>query len=192
MTPHTLIGHTLNSGYSWLQLIRPDLDAAPTVLLTQVPYTDDPQMRARLAQKRAEYPADASFLYEPHDWLPSLTNVTDGQDLIIDSVNLWVSNLMLLLNSQPEHREHLYARIERTLNLFADFLDRHTNAFRRIYWITSEVDHDPFIRSPLGQEYHMAIHHTNAFIQNTFSPRRGILLNGHPLWAGHIEQPSEN
>lgn len=174
MTHIALYAHSLNSHVN--ATLRNASGYDTTVLLTNVHYADDAAMQELLRRKHAEYRYGTRLLSTPHDLIPTLLNIS-AHTVIVDSLNFVVSNLLLLYNTEDEATRQA---VERKLCTDLARLDalRHTLSIDRLIFLTSDVDHDHYIRSRIGHRYRQTLHAVNRTISTQLADEYAVLLNG--------------
>lgn len=157
------------------------LDTPPQVLLTNVLYYDDAEMQGLLQRKHAEYPQGTTFFTSMHELGRPVANFS-GDTLVIDSLNFYVSNIILLCNSDPKSVPFMRETIKRDIEHLLASLVGEQASFRRLLVLTGEVDFDYFIRTEAGIMYRQLIYMANSLIASA-AQRYGLLTNGTILWV---------
>ena len=78
----------------------------------------DEDMERRIAAHRSQRPPEWETLEEPLDLPSVLPTALDGHDTcLLDCVTMWVSNLLLDMEGNPEAERQILARTERLLQI---------------------------------------------------------------------------
>lgn len=179
MTQLILLGQTLTTApvpFSQILLRETQAD----VLLTNILYSDDAEMNALLARKRAVYPAGTQFHTSMHELARPVLNWHTGRKvLFIDTLNFYVSNILLLFNSDPSSVPEMRAYMEADVTQLLQGLSE--SGLEQLIVYTGEVDFDYYIRTEAGVMYRDLIYAiTSVFARQ--ADRYGLLTNGAILW----------
>lgn len=178
MTEIILLAKTMNTSSD---PIRQFLDGPCDVLNTSVSYEDDPEMLGRLNIKQEWYPPGSEFMTSEHELSPLLLNKKLKETVVIDSMNLWISNLVLLYNSDERSVWVVWERMKEDLAALLYGM-RHQLGCKRLIILTSNVDFDWSLRTPVAKTYQRL----SWEVDNLLIPkidRYGLLLNGATLWV---------
>ena len=78
----------------------------------------DSDMERRIAAHRSQRPSEWDTLEEPLDLASAIPAALDGYDVcLLDCLTLWVSNLLLSLESSPNVEEEILSAVERLLDV---------------------------------------------------------------------------
>lgn len=155
------------------------------VVLTNVSYHDDVEMARILTQKRTEYRPGTRFHATPHGLADFLVNFESARGaggvattVVIDNLNLFVSNLMLLYNSEyltlPAIREAIFRELGTLTTAKAQ---GHLSPDTLVI-LTSEVDHDYTVRTHLGRLYQQLLYDVNAYVARFLADSYSLLSHG--------------
>ena len=163
-TTLSYFGHTGTSNFDPIRRLLDAHPTPPTVLLTNVHYGDDGdyEMQAIIDAKMAQYPSATIFVEAMHE-LVVPTGEADSSTVVIDNLNLYISNLLLLANSQPDSYAMLEAMIVRELSALVHLaiaLPTLTN----LVLIGADTDFDLENRSPVGLLYNRLHHKANSIL----------------------------
>lgn len=93
----------------------------------------DDEMKARIAlhqQQRGESGGQWETLEEPHDLPGLLDRLSGGKAVLVDCLTLWLSNVLLAVESEPDRQERVeqeIARLEDSVSSFQGTLVLVTN-----------------------------------------------------------------
>lgn len=176
-----VLAHTLTSVAA--DVLRTLPAGRTDVVLTNVSYHDDVEMSRIVARKKAEYLSNTHFHSTPHGLADFLLNFTPPRaypeqhtTVVIDNLNLFVSNMMLLYNSEFVSLSAIREAIFRELGQLASA--KSTLGFTQLVIITSEVDFDFTVRTHLGRLYQQLLYDVNAFVARFLADSYGLLTHG--------------
>ena len=79
----------------------------------------DDDMEQRIAAHRARRPTEWTTLEEPYDLASALPSRLEGHDIcLLDCLTLWVSNLLLAAEANPNAEEAILAEVDRLLEVY--------------------------------------------------------------------------
>ena len=133
------------------------------VCSTFIDYADDPEMRAKLADRRAVF-GDCEFIREPHDLTSAVAgglNARPATVVWVDSLAIWVSNLMLRANTQWRLRAPIAGYIRTEL---AQLLEWSRQAQLTLHLVGADVDYDFAARSDSAALYQYLLYQLNKFL----------------------------
>lgn len=190
-----LYSHTLTSDIKpILQPLLSDLTYSHTTILhTAVAYSDDLEMQRLIHSKQQFYTSllpDSTHRSHTIDFINSSHSIVHhivqydaihpNSIFIVDSLNLYISNMMLLYNTQPDQIGYLKAHIERELLHLVESLP-HLK-YSHLIFISSEVGYDTSIRTPAGRIYQELICHINSlFLSHQIVQEYRYLVSGSSL-----------
>lgn len=175
MTKIHVLSHTLTSVAS--DVINNLSSSNMDVVLTNVSYHDDSEMARTIARKKSEYQSQARFHTTPHGLADFIINFESSDTtVVIDNLNLFVSNLMLLYNSEYLTLEAIRIEIFRELERVVQF--RRHLGFNTLIILTSEIDFDFTVRTHLGRLYQQLLYDVNAFIARFLADTYSLLTHG--------------
>jgi adenosyl cobinamide kinase/adenosyl cobinamide phosphate guanylyltransferase len=177
MTHVTFLAQTMSTD---LQAVRPLLEPGKTgVLLTNILYQDDQEMQALLKSKRAAYPAGTLFYTSMHELARPLTNLRH-KVLVVDSLNYYISNMMLLANSDPQN----FAPLLKTITDEIRLLFEQPLGCDHLIVLGADVDFDFTVRTIQGRMYQQLNYAILEFFGRGANDY-GLLLNGFIKWIRH-------
>jgi len=137
-------------------------DRETLVALTNIEYAEtEHEIRQSLRGKLKHYPETVSLVSTPHDLYPHLINASTDL-LVIDNVNLWVSNQILAENMGAVGMEDVLRSLEtkwsETLKLIRD------RSFPDTLTLSANVDGDLFVNTEQGRWYQRFIHIANTMV----------------------------
>lgn len=181
MTQIHVLAHSLTSVASDVLKALPY--GRTDVVLTNVNYHDDAEMKRIVERKKAEYRYGTHFHTTPHGLTDFLINfepprryADEHTTVVIDNLNLFASNLMLLYNSEYVSLSAIREAIFRELGTLVN--QRAQLGFDTLVILTSEVDHDYTVRTHLGRLYQQLLYDVNAFVARFLADSYGILTHG--------------
>ena len=125
-----------------------------------VDYPDDPEMDAKLKSRREVFSA-AKVVTEPHDLLGAVlggTNATRPKSVWVDSVAIWISNLMMRANT----RWCIRGRIARRMESDLESLTEAAEGLRLdLNLVGDDVDYDYSATSDSASLYQYLLHRAN-------------------------------
>lgn len=174
-----VIGQALNTDFATFTSL---LQGQPAdVLLTNVAYSDDTEMNRILAAKRSEYPEGSVFRTSMHELSRVLGN-SEAETIVIDNLNLYVSNILLLHNSYAPLEDAVFEAILQDVSALIEFFLSANLSAKRIFILTAEVDFDYHIRTDVGHIYRRLLYRLNGHLINSLEAQYGVLTNGAILW----------
>ena len=147
-----------------------------TVLFVATAEAGDPEMVERIQNHRASRPARWQTLEEPLHLVEAITRVSVGDGIVlIDCLNLWVSNLLL----SGQDREP--AVIEKqVLDAAGRLLDYYERAQTTFILVTNEVGLGLVPTHPLGRQFRDVLGKVNQMVAAK-ADRVYLLVSGLPL-----------
>lgn len=141
---------------------------------TNVGYADDPEMQTLITRRMDFYPKGATHSHDPHSLSPLYNHLGDYKLVVIDSINLFLSNIYLLNNKQaePEQSVEIVKEQVRTLRRFLF----RSNLCTDIIILSSMVSGDIETRTLQGLAYQRAITRLNQYLA-TISHHNLLLTN---------------
>lgn len=168
-----LLSKTMNTSEKFLSQF---LTGPCSVFLTEVSYSDDGEMQKRMGVYREQYPDGSEFLHSEHELAPILTNKNLREIVVIDSLNLWISNLTLLYNSDERSIWVVWDRMKADLEALLRGMKSQTCII-----LGSNVDFDWSVRTPVARIYQRLSWEIDNFIIPRID-KYGLLMNGSVLW----------
>ncbi|MYA61463.1 MAG: bifunctional adenosylcobinamide kinase/adenosylcobinamide-phosphate guanylyltransferase [Dehalococcoidia bacterium] len=107
----------------------------------------DMDMERRIAAHRSQRPSAWSTLEEPLDLSSAIQEVADGYEIcLLDCLTLWVSNLLLKMEDDPNVEREVLAEVKRLLEVYEE---------SSATWIvvSNEVGLGIVPPTPLGRQY---------------------------------------
>lgn len=149
------------------------------VLATNIDYDQESEVLLRY-KTRYERFRDYELLREPH--YPEDQILNHGQTtVLIDNLNMWASNHMLMANTFGEHaKEHTIKQLKlafETLKMWQD----HTKS--DIYVLTASLEDDHFLRTEQGLLYQNILYEVNRSFLETFPHAE------YGIWVHNIYRP---
>ena len=170
--------HGLNSDFdSYIKSL--DLGDEPVCLLTNIDYspTEEGRMAELIESKLKVYPPKSIFYRNVHEIAPLITNLF-GDVLVLDNLNLWISNVLLLYNSSEQNWLSIVRRLAEEIDIL--FRSRDKISFRNIYIIGSETDFDFHVTTALGRLYQRLNYYINLEVAR-LADHVTLLTNGAEL-----------
>ncbi|CAK0780310.1 Adenosylcobinamide-phosphate guanylyltransferase (modular protein) [Gammaproteobacteria bacterium] len=193
MTELVLLAKTLTTDYgpvyqeifehfsTRVNLTTPNVDRSYDLFLTNVLYTDDAAMQNLLATKIAAFPPAPRIFTSMHELARPILNASASL-MIVDCLNFYVSNIMLLYNSDPQSEKVMREYIRRDILKIILALHDGTLDIAKLVVLTSDVDFDFYIHTEAGKMYRRLIHYANGLFSQA-ADRYGLITNGAVLWS---------
>lgn len=186
MSNVTLLAQTLNTKMDALDVYKLSQQRwlGTQALLTNIVYYDDAEMQALLKAKHAAYGQHVKLHTSMHELARPILNA-QADVLIVDSLNFYVSNIMLLCNSDPTAADEIEALIVQDIQALVQGITDSALSIGHLIILTADVDFDFFIRTEQGKLYRRLIHTINSLL-GPVANNYGLLTHGTILWAkGH-------
>ena len=119
-------------------------DGFSTVVSTFIDYHDDEEMRVKVAKRRELYPVEAAVVRAPHYLGQALAR--SFSPVLVDTLSIWVSNLLLLHNSDDRQLPWLAAFCEDQLKIVR-------NELLDVAFVHQPISTDYGLRSKQGVRY---------------------------------------
>lgn len=141
--------HSLNSGMAGLAPYY--RGRSVDLILTNVLYDGDAEMQRLVKDKHAIFGKPHFIARHPHKLTPLQELRAEGDILVLDNLNLLVSNIMLRYNTYPSPA--VANQILRQIHYLTHILPILSQQYNEIHIFTSTVSNDVDIQSDSGKLY---------------------------------------
>lgn len=127
---------------------------------THVGYSDDPEMQETIKKRKEAYPDHATHSHDPHSLQDVARAATQPSLIVIDNINLLLSNLYLLNNKQDDQITAAWDAYRQILELIRE--TRSCSPASTILLLSSDVSGDHEARTAQGLSYQRLLSTMNA------------------------------